>query len=262
MYSGRTNPMMMSSSLANNPMNLAVANGAGAVFTSQCGVMRTAASTLTPAISAVRLYVPSYTLNPVMEEAYLSIEREKDIIYNDFYNFNITNVAAGGTFNQLLTNGLADLQQLVVIPQYNSAAGVAATIALVPYQSIFDPSPATSAPLAAVTQFQVQLSGKNVFQQNEQYDFEQFLNEFVGYNSVNGGVSTGLSSGLLGRWEWDNLYRYYVCDLARRIPAEDRVPKSVNVLGINDTGKAMDYLCFLVYKRKIRVDLRSGALIT
>jgi hypothetical protein len=260
MYSGRTNPMMMASSLANNPMNLAVAGG-NATFTSQCGVGKTPTSILTPAISSVRLYVPSYTLNPVMEEAYLSVQREKQIVYNDIYNYNITGVGSGVSFNQILTNGLADVQQLVVIPFYNNAANNAATLSINPYQSIFDPAPATTSPLAAISQFNVQLSGKNVFQQNQQYDFEQFMNEMAPTGSINGGCSVGLSSGLLGRWEWDNLYRYYVCDLSRRIPSEDRVPKSVQVLGLNNTAKIMDYICFIIFSRSIRVDLVTGSII-
>jgi len=52
-------------------------------------------------------------------------------------------------------------------------------------------------------------------------------------NALNGGLSTGVVNGLIGHYEWENAFRYYVCDLSRRLPAKDSVPKSIVLQGIN-----------------------------
>ncbi len=261
MYSGLTNPMMVASSLVANPMNLIVAGGSAGVFTFQCGIKTTPQSAVSGPLSAVRLYVPCYTIAPALEDQLLKLAGDKRIVYEDVYQYTVSSIAAGGSFNQILTNGLANLQKLVIMPVYNSVAGNAATIALAPYQSCFDSCPGTTSPLCALTQFQVQLSGANVFQQNEQYDFEQFLNELSKDGAVNGGESTGITSGLISRHDFDNCYRYYVADLSRRLPAEDKIAKSVSVLGINDTSKVLDLYAFLVYRRSIVVKLSTGQIV-
>jgi hypothetical protein len=53
-----------------------------------------------------------------------------------------------------------------------SAANTGLAIAANTYQSVFDTAPGTTAPLAFITQLQVQIGGQNMFQQNFQYDFE------------------------------------------------------------------------------------------
>ena len=264
MNSGRTNPIMVVSGATNNPLLpvLQPVNTGDATFTVRCGVRSTSDSFANPPLTSCRLYVPAYSLNPVYEEQLLTLKPTKEVVYTDIYNYNITNVAAGGSFNAILTNGIVNPKYVVVIPFANSsAAGVFANFRGPVYQSPFDTAPATTTPLAAITQFNVQVGGKNIFQQNFQYDFEAFMNEVVSANAINGGTTVGLSNGLIGKFEWDNAYRYYVADVSRRIPAEDTIPKSITVQGINNTAVACDYICFIIFERKISIDMTTGALI-
>ena len=53
-----------------------------------------------------------------------------------------------------------------------SAANTGLAIAADTYQSVFDTAPGTTAPLASITQLQVQIGGQNMFQQN----FNMILN--------------------------------------------------------------------------------------
>ena len=129
------------------------------------------------------------------------------------------------------------------------------------YQSMFDSAPGTSSPLAAITNFNIQVAGENLFQQNFQYDFQTFINETSSLNAINGGASTSLTNGLIGHLEFENGYRYYVGNTSRRIESENSVPKSIVVQGQNNTSKAMDYICFIVFKRKITIDMKSGEII-
>lgn len=260
--SGRTNPLMVASSAFGNPSNLAVAGAAGGVFSVACGIARTSSptSTATPAITAVRWYVPAYMMNPIKEEQYMTMNKFKTITYRDIYNYNVINVASGGSFNAILTNGIVNPKKVVVIPVFNNTAGNAATASLNPAQSFWDTVPASTSPLAALTNFNVQVSGQNMFQQNELYDFQQFLDE-QSRTGINGGAfDSGLQSGLIGYKEWVHNYRYYVCDVSRRLPAENNVPKSIVISGTNGCGKILDLFCFVEFERKIIIDMETGQI--
>ncbi len=261
---GRTNPLILSSSLANNPLNGTVANGAGGTFSVSCGVAActTPNSFQTPQISQCRLYVPAFSLNPLAESQLISLKPEREVRYYDLYNYNFGAIPAGNAFNQILTNGIVNPKYVVVMPFLTgTAANTGLAVAGNVYQSVFDPAPGCTTPLAAITQFQVQVGGMNMFQQNVQYDFSAFLDEVAGLNAINGGISTGLTNGLIGHLEWDNLYRYYVCDVSRRSSSEDNVPKSIVVQGINNTSRVMDYICFVVFERKVNINMVTGAII-
>ena len=257
MRSGRTNPILLSSGAALNPLATLPAG----VLTIGCGI---GASTLnsigTSQISSVRLYVPAYKLNPQYEEQLYSLAPVREISYTDLYNYNVVSIAPGGQFNAILTNGIVDPRYLVVLPFLSgSNSGVAGNFP--PYQSMFDSAPGTTSPLCALSNFNVQVGGENLFQQNFQYDFEAFLNETSRLGAIAGGCSTGLTNGLLGSLEFDNGYRYYVADLSRGLPSEDSIPKSITIQGTNNTSKIIDLITFTVSGRKIRLDSLTGAIL-
>lgn len=262
MNSGRTNPIMVTSGAANNPSVGVLDVAADATFTVRCGVRSVSNSFASPPITSCRLYVPAYSLNPVYEEQLLALKPIKEVVYTDIYNYNISNVGASGSFNAILTNGIVNPKYVVVIPYANSstAASVFATFTGPVYQSPFDSAPATTTPMASLTNFNVQIGGKNVFQQNFNYDFESFMNEVASVNAINGGSTVGLSNGLIGKFEWDNGYRYYIADVSRRIPAEDSVPKSISIQGTNNSGVPLDLVTFIVFERRVKINMMTGAL--
>lgn len=266
MLSGRTCPLLVANSAANN--SGAGLSTAGAV-TLSIGIAGNALHTASDAkmslpMTQCRLYVPAYSMNPVHEAEMISIMPTRKIKYMDVYNYEFSGIAAGGSFNQLLNQSVTNPKFLVLIPyatQGKANEGLFLNVSVPTWQSPFDTSPSTSCPAAAITQFQVQVGGANMFQQNVQFDFDMFTNEVVSAGSINGGMSTGLTSGLIGQYEWDNAYRYYVCDLSRRLPAEDSVGKSISVLGTNATAVSLDFVTFIVYERSITVDMVTGKIV-
>ena len=197
-----------------------------------------------------RLYVPLYTMNPIYEEQYVSMNPTKEVVYRDIYQYTINSIST--TANVLISNGLVSPKQLVVIPYYNTASfsALAGLNAL--------NSPLTGAnldPYPVLVNFNVQLSGANIFQQNVSYSFEEFLNESSRSYSVNGGQTTGLSSGLLNQHEWERVYRYYVVDLSRGYKADDFIPKSILVSFNNQTGLTLDAYCFCEFEKKITISI-------
>jgi hypothetical protein len=258
--SGKSNPIMMASAAASNPSAAVAALATDPVLTIECNVAKTSNPVVAGSgtLASCRLYVPSYTMNPVSMKELIGLKENHSFEYEEIYNYNFINVAAGGSFNQILTNGIVNPKALVIIPMVNSADNAS----IIPYQSIFDSAPGTTCPLAAVTNFNVALAGKNIFMQNVDYDFDMFINEVAPANALNGGYTVGLTSGLLSKKDWDNSYRYLVADLSRGSIAVEGVPQSVQVSGVNSTAVAMDYFCFVVYSRKAKLNVVTSELLS
>lgn len=210
--------------------------------------------------TSCRLYVDLYTMNPIKEEEYLLNNRTKVIEYTDIFQYQFLNTAAGSTFNFLVSNGIANLQEVIVVPiisgTYNGT-GVSTT-SFSPIVSPFASEPATCSPLMWINNFNIQISSVNQFINSEMYSYEMFQNELLGVNSVNGARTDGLMSGLISQLMFQNNYGYMVCNTSRRLAEEDRTPKSVQILGNNMTQVPMDLYVFCVLKKSITVDLYSG----
>jgi hypothetical protein len=193
---------------------------------------------------------------------YLSKVPTKVIKYNDFLSFQTLNIGAGANFNQILTNSIARGRRLIGVPMIAAAynyAGSAGTIA--PMNSPFTSSPNTTSS-TAITNFNVLLSGSNLYQQNLNYNVENFIQELRKTNSVNGGMSLGMSSGLINQLEYESGYRFIVSDLSR-CPSEasDNISKSIQVIGTNSGKHAIDIFWFIEFNREIEIDIATGSLI-
>lgn len=225
---------------------------------------------------SVYLYIPAYTFNPVFEQAYLSTP-VKQIKYTDVYQYQITNIPSGSFINNLITNGIANIKSILVLPFYSpvGGSGQANTKSgltfnnnthlpqgMPVWQSPFDPAgTGCTSPLAHITNFNVQISGQNAIYNLQKYNFEQFNNQLYGQNAVNGGLTDGLTSGLVGRQEFDMEYCYYYVNVERMLPVEQSVPKSVQIIGQNLSSKVCDYYVFVEYGVEVSIDALTGARV-
>jgi hypothetical protein len=271
---GGVNPLMVASSRPNSGtvgLNsgttsitsdyiASVCVGGRVLDTTQANITGIGGNTLA---SNVYLYVPAYTFNPVYEAVMLS-SPIKEIKYKDLYLYQINNIVSGGTINNLLTNGVSGLSEIVIIPFHSFTAGSAVTVVPCPvYQSPFDTAGCgTTSPLCHINQFQVVVSGQNAIYNTQQHaSIEQYNNHFKGTNAVNGNLTDGIGSGLINNIGFDNLYCYYSLNLERMLPVEEQVPKSVIVQGLNGSAKACDYFCFLAYRTSIRISILEGVRV-
>jgi hypothetical protein len=228
---------------------------------------------------SVYLYIPSYSFNPVFEQAYLS-NPVKQIKYTDIYQYQILNVASNGMINNLITNGIANIKSVLILPFLsttnatfanipNTKSGVTLSantgiVSGVPvWQSPFDPAgTGPTSPLAHISNFNVQVSGQNAIYNMQKYAFEQFNNQLYGQNAVNGGLTDGLTSSLVDRQAFDQEYCYYYVNVERMLPVEMSVPKSIQVVGQNMSAKAMDYYVFVEYGvENLAIDALTGARV-
>lgn len=256
MLAGRTIPFMLCDGTANQPGNAACVTGN---VTIEYNVRQTAtpACAANPLMSSAQLYVPAYNLSPDVEASYISSNPIKTIIYEDIYQFTLSGITSGANFNSILTNGILNPQKLVIVPLVASGS---TGNSQEEHRSPFDSAPATTGPLVSIQNWQVSVSGKNMFDHPVRYDFEEFQQE-VAKSGVYGGQVTGQCSGLISQKAWQYGYRYYVADISRRLQSSDNVPLAIQISGTNNTGATIDYFCFLTYQRSIQVDVATGIII-
>ena len=216
---------------------------------------------------SVYLYVPAYTFNPVFEQAYLS-SPVKTVKYTDVYQYQVKDIAPTSTFNNLITNGIANIKSVLILPFYSvgSATDVAVKgsgLSVPVYQSPFDPAGTgpTSPLTSALNNFNVVISGQNAIYNTERYTFEHFVNQVYGQNAVNGGLTDGLTSSLIDFKDWMSSYCYYYTNVERMLPVEQTVPKSVQIQGVNQTDRKLDLWVFVEYGTQIQIDAITGARV-
>jgi len=208
-----------------------------------------------------QLYIPAYTFNPSYEEAYLS-RPTKTIQYTDIYQF--TTPGIRGSFNQLISNGISNIKSILVLPFFKTITKTGNDYP--PIQSPFDSAGAgTTSPLASVVKnFQVVVAGQNMFYNTQNFGYEEFLNQFVGVNSINGNLTDGLTSGLVDFQKWNSLYGYQYVNVSRKLPVDESVPMSVSIQGTTQQEEAMpeiSFVIFISYGVQVSLDVLTGARV-
>ena len=207
---------------------------------------------------SIYLYVPAYTFNPTFEQAYLS-NSVKQIKYTDIYQYQVKNIGSSEQFNNLITNGIANIKSVLIIPFYAETYSGAS---YQEFQSPFDPAgTGTTAPMITLGNFNVQISGQNAIYNTQRYTFEEWNNQLYGQNAVNGGLTDGLTSGLIDFMDFQNSYCYYYVNVERMLPVEQSVPKSVQILGTNYSTDPINLWVFIEYGVQVSIDVLTGARV-
>jgi hypothetical protein len=219
------------------------------------GQAAVAGVTTSPLGRNITLNVPSFVMSPAFEAAYLSAQ-VKTIEFSDIYQYQVLGVNSGASFNSLITNGIANIDKILVLPFFTTAANGAVN----PLYSPFDSSgTGTTSPLCLLTNFQVVVSGQNALYNTQKYSYQQFVEQLSGANSINGDSTDGLCSGLISLLDFETAYNYYYVDISRMLDVERSVPKSVSIQGQNLSAKAVDLIVFISYKQTLRVDVLTGS---
>jgi hypothetical protein len=213
-------------------------------------------------ISSVRLYAPAYTMSPLAEQRYLALSPTKRIIYNDIYQYSFPSQNTNSPFNILVSNGIPNIRSVLVLALLPVASNGVAAGGAVRSSTLLSPfcsTPASPDPLS-IQNFQIQISGKNLFINQLQYDYESFVENLSQSNQLNGNLTTGMTSGLVSKQDFQNLYRYYYGNCSRSLPSEEGVAKSVQILGTIAAPSALtvDLMVFVEFERQALVDIRTG----
>ena len=242
--------------------------GAAVVVNVALSIVRTQFSqmvvqNLATPFTSVRLYAPAYTLSPIAEQRYLSLTPTKRVVYNDIFQFSFPNQTTNSPFNILVSNGIPNIRSVLVVPLLPSASnGGAGGLRTASILSPFSSTPASPDPLC-IQNFQIQVSGKNLFINQLQYDFETFCEQLVCSNQLNGSLTTSLSSGLVSKQDFQYLYRYYYGNCSRSLPSEEGVSKAIQIQGtiLSPLATGVDLMVFVEFEREVTIDVRTGARV-
>jgi hypothetical protein len=216
-------------------------------------------------LNSCRLYAPVYTMNPLAESKYLSLTPTKKIRYKDIFQYQF-NTISKGNFNFLVSNGISNIVSVLVVPfisKSNTITNTVGSVVPLAFQSYLSPvstSPAVPDPIM-LTNFNILISGVNLFLNNEMYDFEAFKQQLITSNQLNGSLTTGLASGLINEDMFSRGYRYYYGDCSRVLPSEEGVSRSVQIVGNNASELICDLMVFVEFMREITIDISTGARI-
>ena len=264
---GLSNPLMLSatnfgqggSALTGDTYNLSVS-----IFKNTFSAQSAYGAGQSP-LGSCRLYAPVYTMNPLAESKYLSLAPTKKIRYKDIFQYQFSSIDKGN-FNFLVSNGISNIVSCLVVPFISKSnaittkAGGAGTLAFQSYQNPVSPSPAVPDPIM-LTNFNILVSGVNLFLNNEYYDFEAFREQLIQSNQLNGSLTTGLASGLISEDMFSRGYRYYYGDCSRILPSEEGVSRSIQIVGSNASELKCDLMVFVEFMREITIDVSTGARI-
>jgi hypothetical protein len=276
---GGTNPVMVASNdigQGASPLDPALtALGDPVAYKVGLSIVRTQftqlATTISAPITSCRLYAPCYTMSPIAEQRYLSLTPTKKVLYEDIFQYSFNGIGAGQTFNLLVSNGIPNIRSVLVVPLLAQAQnGVGGTITgattnatAITSNTLLSPFSTTGGtpdPIS-LTNFNIQISGKNLFINNQQYNFETFVEQLVSSNQLNGSLTTSLGSGQVSYEDFQSLYRYYYGNVSRSIPSEDGVAKAVQLLGVNNSLQEIGLMVFVSFEREITIDVRTGARV-
>ena len=259
---GLTNPMMVSSLGFGQGGNSLPAD----TYTLSVNIFKSPQGKMT-SLQACRLYAPVYKMNPLAEQRYLTLAPTKKIEYNDIFQYQFNGLAGGQTsFNILVTNGIQDIQSVLVVPFFGAGGAYANGVAsgnLTSFSTLLSPfcgSGAMPDPVT-LTNFNILVSGVNLFLNNEYYDFEQFNEELKSSNQMNGSLTTGLASGLINEDMFSRAYRYYYGNCARILPSESGVSRSIQIQGQNNSTIPCNLMVFVEFKKSMTIDISTGARI-
>jgi hypothetical protein len=80
-------------------------------------------------------------------------------------------------------------------------------------------------------------------------------------NQLNGSMTTGLGSGLIGFNEFEQLYRYYYVNASRGNPQDMGVSKSIQIQGTNQSAATASLLVFASFERSVVLNVASGQVV-
>jgi hypothetical protein len=252
------------------PIQLGMGGSVAGVLTPQLGAGMTsfvARATIGNTQSSVcQIRVPMITLSPQAEDRYLK-QPVKEVFYEDFLsNPALKNVASGtATMNWLVTSGQSRLRRMIIVPQVsgNATAGVGnGTDGVSAINSPLSSAGATScSPYYGFTALNVALSGQNIWQQNLDYKWQQWLLETAYAQSINGGFDPALVTTSLSEADYASLHSYCEICLSRHTASDDEVAKSVALSFTNSSTRMQDFFIFLCYERQLKIDKGTGQLV-
>lgn len=256
---GRTMPALLN-------FNANASAAADLVFTAEVSGIpssTTGFTSIAPAFNNARLFAPYYVASPDVDRA---LTMTKSIRYLERYTTSFT-IEANGQATGTLSPGITNPKRVILLP-ITIGTGTVDSIVSAGATS-FSPNPLLSpwdiagkggsSPFAALSNLQLTVGGVPMWQAPITMDYESFCQELT-KTGFNGGEVIQANSGLLSQRLWNQMYRYYTCDVSRRMGSEDGASKSITYFCNNATGSKLLVWADIWYEKEITVDTALGSV--
>lgn len=229
----------------------------------------TATSTITSCIdttsnarfSGIRLYVPSYELEPSHQQQLIS---KSPTIKKNFMDMltqtTQTYAQAGSTINVQVSTSCTNPRALIVIPRWSQTATGNQGQGYFSETSPLATAPSGTDPLLSLTNVQVKMGSNYVLPDRLYYNFQAFSEHLSSLFAQNGNESAAATTGLITKKMFDANHRYYAFDLSRYPEAMTDLPQMISFEGQNNSAVSVELLCILLYGRGAEFNLAQGSL--
>jgi hypothetical protein len=208
-------------------------------------------------MASCRIYYSKIKLDPVKALTFVQENTAKEIVFENYFYNQFTNITAGGSFSSLIQSGVKNPIGLLVIPFLANSIAYSGS-SFNQYASPYDTSPATYAPLS-LTNLNVNLGNANVLASSYNYTYENFLQQVVSAESLTSS-DIGVNVGLISQ-SWFEINRTYYIDLARSRSADKESLRSISLSFTNNNLKAIDLMVFTIFLDKVTMNIETGIVL-
>jgi hypothetical protein len=153
------------------------------------------------------------------------------------------------------------MRKLVMLPYtYTSTTGLPSNDMVSPFSGYG--SSYLSSPLARLSEFNVNISGAQLFIKNLM-TISEFYNEFKQCQTLNGGAHGAdvAQNSLISLTDYGFQYGAIVIDLSRHVESIDSLTQTISVTFKNNTKMNLAFNCFLYFEKEINVNVETGQLV-
>ena len=252
-----------------------MANTTGTVITAGCFIGKPLNSAITIGTGSInfasvapshffpscRFYYSQITLSPAFAEQYITENRNKTIIYENFYYNAFSNISSSANSSSLVQSGIRNPLGLLIVPLVSvncpTYVGGPSVLGFSQYQSPYDTCPSTGSP-CSLTNLAVTLGNKNVLAGNNLfYTYENFIEQVSLAQTIINEVS--MNCGAVDQRFWE-MNRFYYIDLGRSKDADKATDRNLNLSFTNNSNIPIDVITFIIYLDRVVIDVETGII--
>jgi hypothetical protein len=265
---GSTNPLLRinePSTIYQPPGGPPIAPGVGMNFTEtislSIGQIQGTHTMHTHDLKQCRLFLPDYVLSPSKFTEYLKSPVKK-IIYDEIIVKHLVNIEPNSNIDAVISGNISNFKSLVIIPMLSKNSNITENLftKYSPQETCFAQEPSVCSPYA-ISNFNVKVGTQNIYTSNMNFRHDNYLLELSGSQGLEGGIETGVGSGMLSMKDYMRNFGYIVVDLSRRGIDDVDKPLNVEITGKIDSPKSLDLMCYLVSQKQVIIDISTGGIV-
>lgn len=211
--------------------------------------------------SGVRLYVPSYELEPTHQELLLS---KNPIIKKSFMDYSVQSSSTfsgpGSNISLQVSTSCTNPRAIIIIPRWSQTSTGNGGQGFYSDVSPLSTVPGSTDFCLSLKNIQVKIGSSYALPDRLYYSFQTFMDHISTIFSNQGNQSFINGSGVISKKMFETNHRYYAFDISRYPLSMENLPQMVSVECVNNSLVAVELTCILLYGREAEFNLSQGSL--